>query len=207
MPDIKISEYDAAAALDGSELVEVVQDGGNVQTTTGAIAALGAGDYQRLAEVLVVSPTTDIDFTGLDLDADKFYRLEVVAVPDSTGSHFVSLFYNADYTATNYDRQQTNSVGSVVSASGGNDAIIYFTNSIPDTTSDMCFSVDIRKAATGRKASASSNGTGIHSTGVPFVETFGHRWSSTANVTGIKLRNSITNGFGAGTLARLYRID
>jgi hypothetical protein len=39
MTNLKISELDAAAALDGSELVPVVQDGETVQTTVADIAA------------------------------------------------------------------------------------------------------------------------------------------------------------------------
>lgn len=43
MANVKISELAAAAALTGAELVEVVQDGANVQTTTQGIADLGGG--------------------------------------------------------------------------------------------------------------------------------------------------------------------
>lgn len=39
----KISQLDLASALDGSELVEIVQGGNNVQTTTQDIADLGGG--------------------------------------------------------------------------------------------------------------------------------------------------------------------
>lgn len=37
--NLKISQLNAAAALTGAELVEVVQDGANVKTTTGALVA------------------------------------------------------------------------------------------------------------------------------------------------------------------------
>ena len=40
MSNLKISELNAAAALDGTELVECVQDGANVQTTAQDIADL-----------------------------------------------------------------------------------------------------------------------------------------------------------------------
>lgn len=43
MPNKKISELTAAGALTGTELVEVVQSGANVQTTTQDIADLGGG--------------------------------------------------------------------------------------------------------------------------------------------------------------------
>ncbi len=41
MPNKKISELSAAAALAGTELIEIVQGGVNVRTTPAAIAALG----------------------------------------------------------------------------------------------------------------------------------------------------------------------
>lgn len=43
MADLKISELTAAATLTGAELVEAVQGGQNVKTTTQAIADLGSG--------------------------------------------------------------------------------------------------------------------------------------------------------------------
>jgi hypothetical protein len=41
MANLKISELNAAGTLDGSELVEIVQSGVNVRTTTQDIADLG----------------------------------------------------------------------------------------------------------------------------------------------------------------------
>ncbi|MFN4063435.1 MAG: hypothetical protein ACK4JA_04510 [Parazoarcus communis] len=43
MADVKISELDAAAALDGTELVPIVQDGVTVKATAQDIADLGGG--------------------------------------------------------------------------------------------------------------------------------------------------------------------
>lgn len=43
MANVKISELTASGALDGTELVEIVQSGANVQTTAQDIADLGGG--------------------------------------------------------------------------------------------------------------------------------------------------------------------
>lgn len=48
MADEKISQMPDASALDGSELVPVVQGGANVKTTTAAIAALAPGSAQSV---------------------------------------------------------------------------------------------------------------------------------------------------------------
>ena len=50
MPDIvRISQLPAAAALDGTELVAIVQDDTTVQTTAQAIANLGGGGSLKMA--------------------------------------------------------------------------------------------------------------------------------------------------------------
>lgn len=58
MASKKISELAAAGALTGTELAEVVQAGVNVQTTTGAIAALATGSVS-LASQSEVNAGTD----------------------------------------------------------------------------------------------------------------------------------------------------
>lgn len=60
MPRSKISQLAAAAALTGAELVEVVQSGGNKQTTTQAIANLGGGsaDGPQAANTVKAGPTS-----------------------------------------------------------------------------------------------------------------------------------------------------
>lgn len=57
MAKIKISDLDAAAALDGTELVEVTQDGASVQTTTQDIADLGGASYLKYVALLTQTGT------------------------------------------------------------------------------------------------------------------------------------------------------
>lgn len=53
MTDKKITQLPAAAALTGSELVELVQSGANVQSSTGAIASIGrASDFPAVSLLL-----------------------------------------------------------------------------------------------------------------------------------------------------------
>ena len=42
MPNLKTSEEEPAGPLSGAELLRAVQDGADVQTTAGAIAAMGS---------------------------------------------------------------------------------------------------------------------------------------------------------------------
>lgn len=60
MLKIKISELPESAALDGTELVPIVQDGETVQTTAQAIADLGGGgSYLKYVALLSQSDTDD----------------------------------------------------------------------------------------------------------------------------------------------------
>ena len=173
----------------------------------GWVAAGSGGDMERIAQVVVSgSAVTDIDFSSLDLDTDGIYVLKVTVVPGATGGQIVSMFYNADTTATNYMSQLLYGLSTTTGAIGANNAQIHFNNALPDTTNSYSFTAEISKAS-GAKPVAESRGMGIHTTGAPFVSTYAHRRDNTANVTDIKLRNAITNGFGIGTFARLYRMN
>jgi hypothetical protein len=55
MAKVKISDLDDAATLDGTELVELEQDGGSVKCTTQDIADLGAGGGSYLKYVALLS--------------------------------------------------------------------------------------------------------------------------------------------------------
>lgn len=62
MANVKISELPAAAALDGSELLPVVQSGATAQTTTADVAALAGGGGMTWTEVANLNGST---VTGL----------------------------------------------------------------------------------------------------------------------------------------------
>jgi len=62
MANVKISELPAAAALDGSELLPVVQSGATAQTTTADVAALAGGGGMTWTEVANLDGST---VTGL----------------------------------------------------------------------------------------------------------------------------------------------
>lgn len=57
MAKVKISDLDAAATLDGTELVELEQDGASVQCTTQDIADLGGGGASYLKYVALLTQT------------------------------------------------------------------------------------------------------------------------------------------------------
>ena len=62
----------------------------------------GVGGAPPIAETIIEgSPVTQIDFTGLDIVADKSYRFEL-SIKADTGSPLLDLYINDDTTNANY---------------------------------------------------------------------------------------------------------
>lgn len=81
MADQKISDMDAAATLDGTELVESVQSGVNVQTTTQDIADLGGGGGDVATDTIFDTKGDLVAATGADA---------AVKVPAGTNGHVLT---------------------------------------------------------------------------------------------------------------------
>ena len=181
----------------------------NVQDAIDEIATGGGGggDLEKIGEVVVTgSAVTDIDFSSLDLDAHKFYLLKAYVVPGATGAHVISMYYSGDNTAANYRNQLLYGLMNTAGAAASNSGTILLNNAMPNTANAYAFHVDIAKVS-GQRPVAYSYGMGIHTDGNPFPNAYAHRRDNTGNVISIKLRNTITNGFGVGTIVRLYRLN
>ncbi len=98
MTDKKISQLDAAAALDGTELVELVQSGANKRTTAQAIADL-AGSTVPNVEVYKFLYSFAVDggavgsvvMRGTALPTDFIFRTAFIDVTSVFGSAGVAL--------------------------------------------------------------------------------------------------------------------
>lgn len=96
MPDQKISELSAAGALDGSELVEIVQSGSNVKTTTQDIADLGGGGGHVIEdEGTPVTQRANMNFVGAGVAVTDAGGKTVVTIPASIS--------DTAYDATSWD--------------------------------------------------------------------------------------------------------
>lgn len=84
MADSKISQLAAAGALDGSELVEAVQGGVNVQTTTQDIANLAAAGNGHVIEDegTPLTQRANLNFVGAGVSAADAGGKTVVTIPD-----------------------------------------------------------------------------------------------------------------------------
>ncbi len=157
-----------------------------------------------LQTVTVATAQQDIDFTGLDLDADVQYRIELLHVPNASEIQSVKIFFNADTTEGNYRRQRVSGIALAASASSASDAFIIIGNgATADTNYTLQASISVSQV-TGKYPVAlgvfsNQAGTAFTNTGVSSVARV-----DTANVTSIKLRH--TSNFGVGTVAKIYKI-
>lgn len=83
MVALKVSEFDAADPLDGSELVGIVQDTENRQTTTADVAALAIGDAATIELIRDTIGTTIVGGQGINSVVDDAGNTVTLnAVPD-----------------------------------------------------------------------------------------------------------------------------
>ena len=166
----------------------------------------GGGALEKLADFTVTTAQRDIDFTGVDLDADAKYVVELAYVPVTTGDHTISLYYNADLTGTNYRATLFYSDGPSAVGFSINSAYAFSCgNSLTPKAAFAKFEIG---KVVGHKpfASVAVCGPAFSGGGVRSMLN-GHEWGNTANVTSIKLRHVNAGGFGIGTRARLYRLN
>lgn len=202
----RVRDVMGTALVAGSNVTITVNDPGDTITIAAAGGGGGSGSLIKLGEVVVTSATTDIDFTGLDLETDGRYMLVASHVPNAAGAQTVRLYYNGDTTTANYYRAFMGSDGANPAYGGGGVEAEIYASGDTSTPYHALAEVILSKAA-GHRAHAISRVARYTSTGSFGVLNYSHvRFSSTDNVTSLKLRNSVTNGFGVGTRVALYRL-
>lgn len=200
----RVRDVMGTALVAGSNVTITVNDPGDTITIAAAGGGGGSGSLIKLGEVVVTSATTDIDFTGLDLDAHGEYEIRLYDIPNAAGGRSIFLYYNTDYTSSNYSNRYIGNDGAAPFGNGGNSAEIAAHGNASVIVGGR-LSIQLSKSA-GHRAYAYSH-LARHSGSAFGNITYAHQWyASTANVTAIKLRCSVANGFGVGTRARLYRL-
>lgn len=155
-----------------------------------------------LQTVTVASAQQDIDFTGLDLDADGTYRVELNISPNAVEAQTSYMYFNGDTTAANYNIQFVQGNAGAVNAGAASDARIAWP-AAPNNTANTGIAVITVGKVPGKKPHSQSQCTAVTADTLLNVM-IAHRWSGTANVTSIKLRHSTL--FGVGTVAKIYKV-
>lgn len=169
-----------------------------------ATSSLKGIDFKGLlAEFEVTgSPTTSVNFSGLDINTHKSYRIEVEIVGVSGGGSNIYMFVNGDSTVTNYYMQMTGYNNTTVSTSRQNHPRI---GNIWGAGVVMQGIVDCSLIGGIFQYRASSN----YLTGstVQGNDTWGNKVATVANITSIQIVSSSANNIGVGSKIRIYRGD
>ena len=155
-----------------------------------------------VAETTVVgSGATSMAISGLDLGTDECYFVQFETVNGIATNPSVSLFFNGDTTAANYDTLSHGAVGGSDGATRSDNAIINGTFSAGDAYSGYLI---IRNGVSGAPRTYFNS---IRRGGANLgTQVGGHTWVTIANVTQIELTASAADAFDTGSTMRIFRI-
>lgn len=170
------------------ELAAAVGITGNAMTLIDSVAVTG-------------SAATTLAASGLDLSAYKAFFVLVKADNATGSSAAVSMYYNADTTATNYYTQSHSRDNSTSGGSRSNAAVILALDANENTNA----AIHVFKDFDGKARAMSSSIRGAASA----VQLNNHytAWTSNANVTGITLSSSVSNSLAIGTVMYIFGIN
>jgi hypothetical protein len=147
------------------------------------------------------SAVTSFSFTGLDLDTDIAYIIEMEILADA-GNNLFSIYANNLQTATDYRSQLIQATGTTVNSEEANNARIGYLSDGYRTRSIIHVGY-----STGRYFYASAQFVRQHDSTTGFI-TINGVWKPTelvANVTRIDIVHSTSSGFDIGTKVRIYK--
>lgn len=181
----------------------ILEDGSDAKISIGSdgtTTVVGTG--QLIAEYVVTgSAVTSVNFSGLDINSHKSYRVEIeLTNPSTTISMSLQMFINGDITTTNYYSQALYSGGSNLVTSSSNTSAItsadYVNRNVSSTINLMLVNGYSRATSmTSRQGS---------STGDLYSMAYG-KVSTVSNITQLTFTSSVASGIGVGSKIRIYR--
>lgn len=153
-----------------------------------------------LAEYIVTgSAVTSIDFSGLDINTHKSYRIEVIA-NNATATHSnLYMFINDDTTITNYYFQYVGGNGTTAYASRGNYPTIAWLDASNKLSCIMTL-ILVNSYPVTAQYTVDNIGSSLR--------TFSHaicKTSTVANITQLTFTASVASAIGVGSTIRIYR--
>jgi hypothetical protein len=192
----------ALSRLAPGTLSHVLTTGGpGVAPYWAAIPGSGSGfTFLGTATVSGAAATT-LTLSGLDLSAYKAWFV-TIALENATGSTAsVSLYYNADTTATNYREQALTGNGTSASAGRANDGIVIALTANETSTGTFI----IQKDRDGKARCISCQNRGAPAAII--MQFIAHMWDSATNPTGMTLSSSVSNSLAIGSTYSVWGIN
>jgi hypothetical protein len=171
-------------------------------TAAASGAGGGAGKLLYVAGASIAgAAATTLTVSGLDLNTHLTYKVLIRLKNATASAASISMFYNADTTATNYFSSSTSNGASTQA----NNALItsLFASTSGEAMADLTVSRIVNRVlATGAPGTASNSGTNIRAQGVT------HQWTTLAtNVTGITISSSVANSLDIGSRIDVWQVS
>lgn len=204
--DLLFRDASGWARLGAGTAGQVLQTGGAGANPSWAASGAGALTFVGRTTVAGAAAST-ITVGSLDLDTDGRY-LVIYNVRNNTNTAAnISLFYNADTTATNYNRQSLTADGATVSSGRVNNGQVggMSGNAASTGSGDSIGELLILKNQSGRPMAMSHHGrSGVSHV---LVQMWTHQWNTAGtNVTGITLSSDVANSFAIGSVLEVWKL-
>jgi len=160
-----------------------------------------AGTWQKVAEVSPTTDVTEIDITGLDLDAAKFYMICYTLRNPTSSTTYYRICYNGDFTATNYYRQHMYASGTGLGAGRGNDNLIATIYAGVEYTS-----MSILSRPAGQRPTWSPTFYTSQRWSNLTIESYMVVYYTETNVTRITIRSDAAGGIAAGSKVIIFKV-
>jgi hypothetical protein len=167
----------------------------------GVTAASLGGALTKVAGTTVSgSAVTSVTFTGLDIATDEKYVIDMSLCNATGSSSNISLYFNNNQTATDYDREGYTANGATLSGSRASDALI----GAMDASECTNIHAEIWNDAEGVPRTIADSNRGAPATII--YQTFAHVWETTGDITRIDLVGSTATSFAIGSSIIIYRV-
>lgn len=162
----------------------------------------GSGAMTNLGTATVTgSAATTLAISGLDLSAYKAF-LVTFALDNATGSSgALSLFYNSDTTATNYQRQRISATSTTVAGGRSNDPALDNLVANETNTGYAWISNDRDGKPRAWVFSSSAAPASVALIMQSIV------WNSATNITGITISSSVANSLAIGSTFTVFGVS
>lgn len=163
-------------------------------------AAVGAMLFVGTSAVAGAAATT-LPLTGLNLDTDQEYYVRIKITNATASNSNISLFFNADTTAANYDSDIFTGNGVTLSGARANNAIV----TVMSASLSNTISLRIVRSADGFVVTTMDMARNP-SSGITYQCT-AHSWRTLAtNVTGLTISSSVASALAIGCSIKVWKI-
>ena len=184
--------------------ITVDQEG---RITAAANGSGGSMTFVGSATVTGAAATT-LPISGLDLNSDGRYFIMATLKNATTSANTLSLYYNSDTTAGNYNRQAITATSTTLSGSRANDGQVGGVDATNAGTRAGCTQIEgwISNNFDARPMARLTSDRSGDSTII--WQNFTHEWrTASTNVTGITISGSVASGLAIGSKIEVWKLS